>query len=687
MPVTIGNKKLIPAPFVNIQKQITFASDGSPLNSSYNLSIEGTILPNRGSPGSLGWHTTAGEPDNESFSTEEEKFNSILRKQEYIREALSATGWKFSYSAPGLEPVECYPKLTNITFAPGSWIVLCTYSATLEAPIVTKANTEADLIDYPSGYYGLNLSSVQDDYSVRESDDGRNILEIGRNLSATASFSSGPSGSVPPWQNARTWVQRRKNDVPFGTGFVTVSTLVGSGYNVIEEESINQLGGQYSLTQRFTYNPTNYIETRTVSRSFQRNRLGDGGSDVTNISVNGNIVGLHPTNDPSGKFAAASGYWATLYPLLPTLVGAVGQSVTENVNLNHQAGTIDYDIQYVNNSGIYYKHSYDVNYVIGADLPQVTINGSIEGYTPDDNYSGGGANFTKFDNAIRGWNAVSGIIKDLAFAYAASGLTGPSGLYSSSPLTKNISFNKANGTIGYNYVYAYTSGAANTYQHAYTIDLSTDNAPANAAYGGLLCTVTMNGQILGLSDSLNPADKLANAKTGWNSVRSTLYSLANSEYSVLGTNMPTLASGMARKTVTLDQKAGNLTYSVLFNNNPPAYNSGVAVEDVSVEDINPQDIHAIQLIPGRLAGPIIQNIGTVSERRRNINISLTMFPKANAPYYYTYSDKSIPATIASGLATGFLPAGIRGSGYWFAGDTETWQYKGGLYTRTINIVY
>lgn len=136
----------------------------------------------------------------------------------------------------------------------------------------------------------------------------------------------------------------------------------------------------------------------------------------------------------------------------------------------------------------------------------------------------------------------------------------------------------------------------------------------------------------------------------------------------------------------MDERNGSISYTASFNNFPPNSHPLVAVEDVSVEDVNPQDIHAIQIIPGRSIGPIIQNIGTISERRRNINISLTLYP-SGSPWYFTYSNKSLPATIASGIVTGLLPPGIRASGWWIAGDTENWNWRNGFYTRSLSIVY
>jgi hypothetical protein len=684
MPLQIDNKKVIPAPLVTIQKRIEFADDGSPLNTLYNITLQGTMLPQRGSPRSNGWWTGAGDPPDESFSDDNDKFNSILQKQDFLREGFSASGYKLSYSPPGLTPVECYPKLTNINFTNGTWVIKCDYTIELEARTINKVGTADDEIFYGSGYLGLNLKRVSDDFSIREKDDGSDIMEVTRTISAVADYRYSDNGPNSPWENARTWVTYRKINFPFTSGLISIgSGISGQSYNKIEQESINKLAGSYALTQTFLFHSQNYIDNRKITKTDTPVRLGDGGPSIRNISIAGSITGLDPNNIPVNKFNNASGYWNSITGTLAGTVGAVGRAISSTTVEDRTNGLIDYNVEYINNSGSTYTHIYDVNSIFTGDYPVVSINGTIEGITPDSLYHGSGADYTKFDNALEGWIVVSGTLKTLAFAHPE--LTPSGSLFSNTPYGRNISFNKPNGTISYNYTFLYTSGSSINYQHTYNIDISADNAP-NSTIGGIFNNITVNGQIIGI-DTSGPSSKIENAKTAWNTIKSTIFSTANNEFSLIGTNIPILNSGFIRRTISLDNKAGILSYSSVFNNWPFPTDSKVAVEDVSVEDVSPADIFAIQIIPGRSAGPIIQNLDTHSEYRRNINITLTMFPKIASPYYWTYSDKSTPSNIASGILSGLLPPGIRTSGYWFAGNSETWTPKAGLFTQTVNIVY
>lgn len=690
MPLVIGNKKLIPAPLVNLRKQMTFTQDGRPLNTVYQITLDGTLLPNRGSPTSQGWFSEVGEPDRESFTSDADRHNSILRKQEWLKEGLSATGYKLSWSAPGTDPIECYPRLIDISFAPGTWVIQCPYQVTLEAPYINRSNTTDDEILYVSGTENLNLVSINDDYQIQEREDGQSILEVSRTISATAALDYTASGNVEPWERAKTWVHYRKNSVPFGSGQFFVNTtgtlLSGTAYNFVENESINKLGGQYSLSQKFTFNNQNYIHTQQINRVFEPNKLGDNGPSIERISVNGEITGLDPYNIPANKLINASGYYNTLISTLAAVVNANGEPSNKNVTFDINNGVVRYDITYINNSGIYYKHNYDVNYIIGNDFPTVTIQGTIEGYTPDDFYSGSGPNYTKFDNAISGWTVVSGTLKTLAFAHAELLPTGS--LYSNNPISQTIGFNEPNGTISYSLTYPYTSGASVNYQHLFNINFSTQNGGVSSTTAGLLVDATIDGQIIGTQIGTNPLSRLDNAKAGWDILRNTLYTLVNTEYSLIGnTNIAPLHSGFVRRTVTSDQQRGQVSYSASFNNLPRPSSTLVAIEDITVEDTNPTDVNAIHIIPGRVSGPIIQNIATTTERRRSINVALTMLPKNSSPYYWNYSDLPTISSISSGLVTSVLPTGNRTVNWWILGDTENWQYKNGFYTRNVNIVF
>ncbi len=692
MPLLIGTKKLIPAPILNIQRNVKFAADGSPINTDYSITLNGTLLPNRGSPRSDGFWMSAGDPDNESNITDADRFNSIIKKQSLLRDALAVTGYKLTYSAPGYPTVEFYPTLNSITFDQGPWVVNSTYQISLTAPnLITDSISDQAVWD--SGYLNYNLSSIGDSYSVKEREDNTNVLEITRTTNAVSTFTTSYSTGNEPWKLARTWVSNRIASVPFNSGLVGlgITLTTPSGYNLVEEESVDAFAGSYSRSQRFTFHSNNYLETRRISRSFEPALLGDLGPGIERISVEGSIVGYDPNNNVTGKMNAARAYYSGIFPVLGTLVGALGSAVTRTVNEDVNNGTINYISNFINQTGSQYRHTYEVSQNLADNLPLVTIQGSIEGVTPDSFYYGSGTvNYNKFDVAMTGWTAINTTLKNLAFSTSLI----PSGsLYANSPSVRNISFNRPNGIINYSYGFGFlgTGVASQNYRHEYSVEYSTDNSlsiSAGGTRGGLLTTATINGTIYGLDANGDPTNKVANAKSGYDAIDGDLLNLVNSHYSLIGTNVNPLSSGHTRRVVGLNTSNGIVTYSASFTNTPGPSNANVAVEDVNVEDSLANDIFAVQIIPGRSAGPIIQNIGTVSERRKTINIALTMYPKIGTNGFYSYSDRTTPAAAASGLLSGIVTSlGTRGTDWFIAGDSENWNPKAGFFTKTTSVVY
>ena len=257
--------------------------------------------------------------------------------------------------------------------------------------------------------------------------------------------------------------------------------------------------------------------------------------------------------------------------------------------------------------------------------------------------------------------------------------------YNDVPSKKSISYNEANGTVTYTYTFdhkGYSSGT--TYNEFFDISFTTPNAAVNGN-AGYLVGATINGRVVGLPAALNPndfSDRYTNAKSGWSAISGAIYERVANEYTMIGGSKPALNSGVLTRTVGLDPIGGVITYSVTFDNRPTGADNTVALQEVTVED-NPRgsDVFAVQVIPGRIQGPIIQSIGTRTERRRTINVALTLRSQGSA--WYTYGDITSPRTIASGIISGLMPAGTS----YIAGDSDTWNWKNAFYTRTCSIVY
>lgn len=695
----IGDKRLIPAPFVTINRQANLASDGQTVSTTFRILLNGTLLPNKGSPLSNGWFYGYGSPPDENFVSDEDRFDSILKKQEQLRETLgqlqtSGIRSVLKWHPPGGSPIECYPKLISIDFSPGTWVNICNYNIELEAPSIQRQDTDVETEDIAFGASGLYLRQVSDTWQVKERGDVSGIMEITRNVSAVgfaAPYVSGLIGSEP-WLNAKTWVENRLADVPLGTDTHFVSIPTGNQYNLITEENIDKVGGSYSISQRYLFSPNNYIEKRSISRNLQPSGIfGNGSPTIETITVNGTIEGLLPSgNDGSGKLANALTYWNnTLKDLLPIMVGANGSGIRYNVQEDYDNGILQYSVEFINNSGTHtYTHTYGVSFDYGQNAsPTVSIQGTIEGLTSDGYY---GPNDRKFNRAVTGWITIQPTIKSLAFAYGGTlfgNAASYSGLFTNEPITKSISFNKDQGTINYNFTFNYLdSGSGHLFSDQYSVEYNTSNALSDT-HAGLSVTATIQGTIIGLASGDDPTTKVANAVTGWNTIKNQLYTRAQSDFFKLGTNTPNLVNRVVNRTFGINRVAGIINYSATYNNawykDAP---TGVAIFDINIDQTLPARLVVPQIIPGRAAGPIIQNINTFSERRRTVNVALTMYPKGTGNYW-EYNDISTPRSIASGfLASGVSDLGTQLTGWFLVGQSENWDWKNGFYTTTYNIV-
>ena len=177
----VNNKYLEPAPLVTINKSLNFAGDGRPLSPTYTISLEGTILPDRGNPRVAEWYVSGAETPDPALNNTHDYFNAINVKQERIRKEFSATGLMIRYEPSGYTGITFYPRLTSINFAPDTWTTRSTYNIELLAHQLIKSNQVEDNFGLDAtGYF---LTNISDSFSIAERDDGTNIVtgkQIGR---------------------------------------------------------------------------------------------------------------------------------------------------------------------------------------------------------------------------------------------------------------------------------------------------------------------------------------------------------------------------------------------------------------------------------------------------------------------------------------------------------------------------
>lgn len=678
MALKIDNKRIVPIPLVNISKSANFSDDGRQISSTYEITLEGTLLPNRGSPISTGWYTGVGEPPPESFASEADKHKSIMMKQELIREAFSQPGYRLFYDIPGIQTIDCNPKTNSINFSADPWVIKSDYTINLQSDILNQSEID-NSGEYLLGTSGLYLNSVTDSWSLANQNIFDGGFNLTRNISAVGSKFYGSGSILEPWENAKIWVTNRAS-----VSGIVPPIASGYNYNIVSEESIDRLAGSYSLSLNYIHNNKNYTEERSVSRSFEYPLNDPSAPANLRVNVRGLITGLGLQNDPSGRLTNAYGRWATLQPILGTLVGVGNNPISLSLDEDYNNGTLSYTAEFatINGSGTTLT-TYQTSYQTGADSsPTLTINGVISGYSLN-GYSEG-----KWQNAVSGWVLLEPTLRSLAFEdadYLYSTISPSS--FSVYPISKSTSIDKGEGAISFNYVYGSNIYGGTTYSDEYTVRLDTENAQS-VTHAGNPIRGSIEGTIRGLASGEHPGSSFTNAESAWTTVQGLLFTRVNADFSKIGTTSLQLNPSPIIKSVSTNRSNGTIQYSADFSTGQSGNPSGVALLDYSIDEQLQNDIFVEQTIPGRLIGPIIQDIETLSSVRRTINIGMTLYP--NNGNAWKYSDISVPRGIANNLiASGVYDLGVRkaSNGYYLAGDSDRWDWRAGLYTRTTSIVY
>lgn len=183
-------------------------------------------------------------------------------------------------------------------------------------------------------------------------------------------------------------------------------------------------------------------------------------------------------------------------------------------------------------------------------------------------------------------------------------------------------------------------------------------------------TVGIEGTITGLESNVS---KYTNATTKFSSVLALLFSRAQS-YSGYTLNPDALTQVIGRNPVT-----GVITYSYEYDSRPTNFISGARSENISIVDTEQADVFSQIAVPGRLKGPILQDIGTRTAFFRTVNIELIMTPPTSTNWTTIMASKpdtsSLVQAIKDTLTSVFQ--------IFVESDENSWDPKSGRYSRQI----
>lgn len=380
MPVLYDNKKIIPAPFVEINKVYQKGADGTLIGSLFSLNITGKIVAFKGSPSSSGtfWTNTGYPPD--EVIVDDSRMKAIIRKQEAIRQLFKNEGrWLEFQPWDGTAPVKCTPRINSITFPEGIWHTVCDYTIVAEADVLYINGSAV-------GEDGFNyqVSDASESWSIEsgeaaESELVQQTFRLTHNVSATGKrfYNTSNVLDMEAWEQARGFVQSR---LGIDNARITASGVLNlpsyyHGVNHVRGESLDKLGGSYAVTETWVVASGNATEDFTVTTT--RN-IDDG---LTTVDIQGDIRGYDIRDSnfqiTQTKYTSASGKFDTVQnQLLSRAQAYSGYTLnvtpkSESVGRNPIAGVINYNFTYDNRPS---------NCITGARSENITI---IDNYPAD----------------------------------------------------------------------------------------------------------------------------------------------------------------------------------------------------------------------------------------------------------------------------------------------------------------
>lgn len=199
--------------------------------------------------------------------------------------------------------------------------------------------------------------------------------------------------------------------------------------------------------------------------------------------------------------------------------------------------------------------------------------------------------------------------------------------------------------------------------------------------------VTINGTVTGLESRNNstwagPNQYKYDAASGvWGyTVRPNLFSRAQT-YTGLSLNPEPLTNVVGRNPV-----GGTITYSFEFDDRATNLVPGAKSETLNIIDQNQNDIFAIVPVIGRSTGPVLQTLGSRSEKRRTISLDVVMGGRL-----YGSGATSAPRAQAAAIIASYAPNQANGptADYviFLEKDEENWEVLNGRYSRSATYVY
>ena len=203
--------------------------------------------------------------------------------------------------------------------------------------------------------------------------------------------------------------------------------------------------------------------------------------------------------------------------------------------------------------------------------------------------------------------------------------------------------------------------------------------------------VSINGEIRGYEDRSYTGTDLATNVTGqaytharnaFAELSDRIFPRAQLMYEIDYSSSRGLNPIPLSKSIGHNPSQGIVSYAYEFSNRPCAFITGALSENFTISDTNPSDVFARLTIIGRAQGPLLQSIGTVTERTREVSIEAVM----PGPTGCSFSDLNMykPTTNVQNLLCQFQTELTSAYNQVFkSNDSESWNPLSGRYSRNV----
>lgn len=660
MPVLIGGYELRPCETVAFTREPKTSDDGRYLGTVTRATLRGEITP----------ECIAGVEVPLPF---DQHLAKILQLQQEIRGAFAAPGFLLEVSGwDGSLPTKLACRtISGPDFEPGNWLQVCPYEVTVEG--LEFANDVNPLEHY--------VETAGEDWAFDQAENPRitRATHTARAKGQTLYDGTGQV-TVPAWKRARDFVRDHLK-----LGWTAVSTdwspesgrdLAGqsaeaprstTAWNYTVTDQIDELGGTYQAVETWLLTDQPYYEDGTL----QVRRAAEESGFVVSVTLSGTLHGLfEDQNDYDARIINARAGWEAIRPTLAARAAAAAPDATLTPHPfefsseeDAVAGTIAYQYTFTNRALVndtWELVAVEAQSSLESPKTSVTVSGTITGALYPDVEADPNL---KLERAVAQFGRVKGLLYQRAVA--ATGIAN----LQLCPVTARRQDDQAQGTVAY--TYEFDNRLFNDVEEEFTVSRKSSSEDPRVV-------VTVEGTIKGLRTSScsdpfqTPQDyfeAFSHALAYFGAIKDGLLSRA-------ALYVPTAELTPAPWSTSYSQNlyAGTVSYAYEFTSQRHCYPFALS-ESITFSREGGIPVIAEVPVLGRKAGPVIQDMNTITSKRQSVAIELVLPIPANPCGF-----QEPPAVDVSIYAP-------HGSVVRLESDVTTWSYESGRFSRNVSWIY